>query len=490
MITLVYPDTGPLEHFIPLGICFLVASLKKARIKVKVLDMRHHQIKDLKATAKKSKFIGFSVMTIHLNEALKLANVCKETNPRVKIIFGGPHPTIFPQETLLNKTIDYVVIGEGEKTLVDLIKNNTTPEKVNGIGYRKSKKIFITPIRETIKNLDEIPFPDRSLFPLDKILKTPPYWPCLTPYPQMSMISTRGCPYNCVYCQPTLRKIFGNITRRRNPKSTVDEIEYLYKTYHPTSIFMADDLFTADKKWVIEVCQEIRKRKLHQKLIWECESRVNTFDDDIAKELRKSGCYMVWFGVESYCQRTLNTLRKGTLLKQNLKAIKLCQQNELLSLEQLMIGNPDETLDDLKATLKHSDKANADITAVAVTSPIPGTDLYDLLVKKNALLINDTNNLGARYKGREKFKLKYSLEKRDQAYDELKHQGEIHLKYLISRSYYRRLFIIRLKSHWQMGNYVNIIIDFGRVVYGLIPVKHLVTVNKIIDPLKGLILKI
>ena len=115
MITLVYPEDGRLEQLVPLGLCFVGAYLERYGIRVNALDMRHHKIDDLKRAAKTSEFLGFSVMTIRLNKALKFAQIAKKANPKVKIIFGGPHPSIYPKETLTNKQVDFVVIGEGEK---------------------------------------------------------------------------------------------------------------------------------------------------------------------------------------------------------------------------------------------------------------------------------------------------------------------------------------------------------------------------------------
>ena len=488
-VTLVYPAEGPIEPFVPLGICSLGASLKEEGIDVGALDMRFCKLDDLRQAVENSDFIGFSVMTVYLNQALKLARFCKEVNHKTKIIFGGPHPSIFPQEILINKEVDFVVIGEGEKAIVDLVENFDQPFKVKGIAFRKNNKYFINPPREPINDLDTLPFPDRDLFPLKEISKKVPFWPCLTPYPQISMISTRGCPYNCLYCQPTLRAIFGAKTRRRSVYRTVDEIQYIYQKYHPASVFMADDLFTANKAWTINVCNEIKNRGLQKKIIWECESRANTFDPDIAKALKESGCFMVWFGIESYSQKTLNTLRKATTVEQNIRAIELCKKYKLLSLEQLMVGNPSESFSDLQETLNVSCRVKADITAVAITSPIPGTDLYRQLKKEKNLLVDDVSELGSRFGEEEKFRLSHSIRERGFAYDKLKSKGEINLFFLLTRPCYRRIFFKRIKSHLNSGNLTAIFVDFGRIIYGLLPFFLVIKLRKYINFVKRLILE-
>lgn len=469
MVTFVYPANGLLDQFISLGISFLGAFLKERGHKVRVIDMRIHSKEELIKAAKESEFIGFSVMTLYMSKALEYAALCKQYNPEVKIIFGGPHPTISPIETLKNKQVDFVVIGEGEETILDIVGNRLSSEKIKGIAYRNGESIKINERREYVQNLDSLPFPDRELFPVGKIFKKTPFWPSIIPYPEISMISTRGCPFNCLFCQPTLRSLFGNKVRKRSATKTVDEMELIYKKYNPASIFMADDLFTQDRNWVLDICQKIRERKLHKKLIWSCECRADTFNDEIAKVLKQSGCYMVWLGIESYSQKTLNTLRKGTKVEQNLEAIRICQRNRLISLEQIMIGNPDETLRDLKETEELSRIAQADLTAAAITSPIPGSDLYSSLKKDNLLLINNLDELGARFKGGEKFKLLYSKKQLDEIHERLKRRGEISLWLIITRNYYRNIVFKRMLCHIKSKNFISIIVDLGRIIYGALP---------------------
>lgn len=488
-VVLVYPAEGLIDSFAPLGICYLGASLKKNGIEVAALDMRYHKLEDLEKEVKKSSFVGFSVMTVYLNKALEYALFCKNVNRKIKVIFGGPHPSIFPREILANKEVDFIVVGEGEETIVDLVKNFHNPFSIKGIAFKKGGKIIVNSERKPIDNLDTLPFPDRDILPTEVIMKKVPFWPCLTPYPQISMISTRGCPYNCVYCQPTLRTIFGARTRRRSPQKTVEEMDYIYQKYHPVSLFMADDLFTADKKWILELCREIKNKGLQKKLIWECESRVNTFDADIARALKESGCFMVWFGIESYCQNTLNTLRKATTVKQNIRAINLCKKYKLLSFEQLMVGNLGESFSDLQETVNVSRKVKADITAVAVTSPIPGTDLYRKLKKEKRLLVDNPDELGSRFGGREKFRLSCSTKERDCAYGKLKTKGEINFSFLLTRPYYRRIFFTRMHSHLKNGNFKLIFIDFGRIIYGLLPFSIISLMGRYTDRFKKSILE-
>ena len=148
-----------------------------------------------------------------------------------------------------------------------------------------------------------------------------------------------------------------------------------------------------------------------------------------------------------------------------------------------------ESLEDLYQTLNTSRRVKADISAVAITSPIPGTDMYDSLIKENKLLIKNSDELGARYRGREKFELKYSTSQRDDVYNRLKFAGEINLWYLLTRDYYREVFFRRVKSHLTMGNYNALLTDLGRIIYGALPFRVAMATERLLDPLKGLILK-
>lgn len=198
---------------------------------------------------------------------------------------------------------------------------------------------------------------------------------------------------------------------------------------------------------------------------------------------------MVWFGIESYCQDTLNTLRKGTKVDQNIRAIKLCQKYKLLSLEQLMVGNPEEKLGDLYQTFNTSRAVRADVTAVAVTSPVPGTDLYDLMKKQSLLFTQELDDLGSRFRGKIKFRLRYKRKQRDAVFDKLKMGGEISFALLLTRGYYREIFLKRMKSHLMTGNFLAIFADWGRVFYRACPFWLVQPLNRVVKAIKNLIIQ-
>jgi len=457
-ILLIYPirDDG-FPSWVPLGLCSIGTVLDTRGCKVKVIDMRWHSQEELRKSVKNVDLVGIGpVSTMRMPYALEIAQFCKSINESVKVIFGGSHPTIFPQQCLSFSQVDYAVIGEGEFTILDLVEGKKETE-ISGLAYKCNNRIFVNESRKFIENLDTLPIPDRELFPIQEMLKAVPSSPCLTPYPFVNMHSSRGCPYNCLFCQPTLRKVFGTSVRRRSHERVVDEFEYLIEKYKPAAICMTDDLFVTDEKWVSEVCKEIRRRKLHDKVVWECESRANTFNEKIALELKKSGCFRVWFGTESFCQKTLNTLRKGTTVKQNKVAVRLCHKVGLIPLVQIMIGSPYETHDDLMETINCLKETDPEIVWVTSVSPIPGTDLYDLCKRNDLLIAKSLEDFDRSFTGKPKIKLpeKFDLyadtiAKLDRSFFDIK---------FLPRSYYRKAYIQRLKCHTKKGNFREILYD-------------------------------
>jgi len=462
-ILMVYPvrDDG-FPSFTPLGLCSIGTMLSEKGYKVKVIDMRWHRQEELERNAKNADLIGIGpVHTIEAHRALRIAQFCKSINENAKVILGGPHPTIFPRWCLSSSQVDYAILGEGEFTILDLAEGKKESE-ISGLAFKRHNQILINKRKDFIEDLNVLPIPNRDLFPIKDMLEAVPSSPCLTPYPYMNMISSRGCPYNCIFCQPTLRILFGAKVRRRSPKKVVDEFEFLIDKYNPAAICMMDDLFVTDEKWVLGVCREIRERKLVDRTVWECESRANTFNQKIALELKKSGCFRVWFGMESFCQKTLNTLRKGTTVEQNKSAIRTCQKVGLIPLVQIMIGNPWETYSDLVETVNGVKETDPEIIWVTNTSPIPGTDLYQMCRREKLLLAKSFEEFDRSLTSKPKIKLPEEFNIYTNTIAELE-RTFLNPKYF-TRSYYRRAYGRRLNSHIRARHLSELLFDLGAFV--------------------------
>jgi radical SAM superfamily enzyme YgiQ (UPF0313 family) len=381
----------------PLGISYLAGVLKEKKIDVNLIDLSfstnwNEYRNDLLRIG--PEIVGISSMSPFSDQACLAASIAKECLPACKVIMGGPHPTASPVETLSNGNIDFVVIGEGENTLTELIETidgDQNFSKVNGLMYRESGTIRQTPSRKFIHNLDEIPFPARDLLPTwGKYLAQILFFPYTQPY--TTVMGGRGCPFNCSFCQPMLEKMFGRGIRLRSPRNLADEVELLIDQYKVRSIFFFDDTFTANIQWAKNVCDEFIQRKID--LVWGINSRVNTFSHDLALRLREAGCIYVAFGVESGSPRVLKeVLNKGINLGQIRSAFEICRKTGLLSMASLMIGSPAETREDILQTISFITEIKPDIIDVHFTTPTPGSNMHELV--KDSQLTSQKNRYRA-----------------------------------------------------------------------------------------------
>jgi magnesium-protoporphyrin IX monomethyl ester (oxidative) cyclase len=315
----------------PLGLLYIVAVLKQNNINVKILDTSFKgSLNEVFYEIEKYSpdVIGIYSMTIDMDYAIKISKFAKEKN--VISVIGGPHATMLPYETI--KYFDFVVRGEGEFTFLELIKaleSKKDLREINGIIFKRNDKVIENKLREPIKNLDSLPFPARELIEIEKYINLF-YWldEIDINLRGTSLITSRGCPYNCAFCQPTLRKLFGERIRFRSVDNVIKEIEILISDYKINALHFYDDTFTFNKKWIREFCNKIKRYDV----LWDCSTRVDQVNKEILREMYRAGCRKIEFGVESGSQRILNNiLRKGITFKQAEKAIKEAKEVEILT---------------------------------------------------------------------------------------------------------------------------------------------------------------
>lgn len=337
--------------------------------------------------------VGISFMTMSLDIGIKVAKMVKENNRDTVVIVGGPHSTVMPEETLKDENIDIVVVGEGEYIFLDLVKSidsNNDLSNVKGIFYKTKDGIKKTESSEFISNLDELPFPAMDLLPMDYYLSLIPQYPVIPP--DLHIICIRGCPFNCQYCQPTARKLFGRKTRYRSPKNIVDEMEAIIKKYKVNTITLTGDTFTARKKWVHEFCREIKQRGVNIPLV--IGTRVDCLDKETIKRLKDIGVYFIQFGVESGSPRILEDIMdKRITIEQVKKTFKLCNDAGIITSANFMFGSPTETKKDILMSYNLLKEIDADYVASFITNPIPGTYLYDFAKEKNLILTDDFSKI-------------------------------------------------------------------------------------------------
>ncbi len=257
--------TGPAGAIVPpLGLAYIAAYLRENNVQVKIIDCTplHLTIRNLADVIRKEDptIIGISSTTPLISKSIEIADMVKKARPDVTVILGGPHATAQGKEILTtSKSIDIVVVGEGELTMLDLVnefeKRNMNLENVTGIIYKEQDKIYVNKPRPFIENLDELPFPARDLLPMNK------YKPSIKWYyriPFTTMITTRGCPFKCIFCDSHLT--FGRRTRFRSVTNVVDEIEEVVAKWGVKELIFYDDTFTLNKKYVNEICELILKK--------------------------------------------------------------------------------------------------------------------------------------------------------------------------------------------------------------------------------------
>lgn len=387
-VLLIYPhsSTSSIEEGIkvpPLGLAYLAAVLEKNGYSVRILDLNAQpklssNFKDILLEDKPG-IVGITCLTPFYSAVLSLARITKEVTT-ARVIIGGAHATALPEELLKSNVIDYVVLGEGESTLVELtgslLNRENKPESIKGIAYIKDSTFYKTPPREYIQNLDDLPIPARHLLPIDKY-KSPQYQQSKV----TSIITSRGCPYSCIFCD--YRFLMGPKFRRRSPQNVVNEIEECIHKYNIQHISFRDSTFTFDEKWIHEFCQLLQDRNL--KIDWDCNGRVNLVTTKMLDEMKKAGCSLISYGIESGDQGILDFAHKNLTTEQSIDALKITRKSGIQTLSYIIIGLPGENPQTIRKTINLAIKLDSDYTQFSLATPFPGTPLYDYAREHNLI---------------------------------------------------------------------------------------------------------
>lgn len=269
-----------------------------------------------------------------------------------KTVTFGYAPTINDVELMQNAIyIDFAIRGEAEKTFQELIENTIPLEMVKGLIFRRNSQIQENQTREFIENLDELPFPAHHLIKND-LYRVPTTGELFT-----TIQTSKGCPFNCTFCLTNL--LNGPKVRKRSVNSIIEELKLVTKQLHIYNFFFRADTFTFDKRWVLELCHEIMKNKL--KIRWYCNSRVDTVDEDILRAMKRAGCYLITFGIESGNERVLKYVKKKITKDQAMKAIKLTRNVGILSGTFYILGLPGDSINSMHDTIRFSRQVDSDL---------------------------------------------------------------------------------------------------------------------------------
>jgi anaerobic magnesium-protoporphyrin IX monomethyl ester cyclase len=386
-ILLVYPGgRGTLPFGIPLGIASIAAVLRESGHEVSIVDFRFQNETTMRETIRNGDpgVIGFYASTDLANFVLKLGEAARSESSKACLVVGGPHATIDPAYFLAGR-FDVVVMGEGEATARELVANLDTGgplSSVRGIAWRDGASIVENESRPFIEDLDSLPFPAYDLFPyVNQTLNSNLFWSNLLPFTHV--LVSRGCPFSCSFCQPTLDRMFGKKVRRMSPRRVLELLRFLKRGFGVKEVFFEDDLFlsTAFKGWLSELMELLRNADLG--IRWWAQARADSTDRELLSLAKSAGCYMVMCGVESGSQRVLDFYNKRTTVSQVRTLFRTCRELGLLAVAEIIYGAPIETEEDVAQTLRLLREIRPDGVSPCVLSPYPGTYVCDWLSEHN-----------------------------------------------------------------------------------------------------------
>lgn len=368
----------------PLGLGYLASFIlsKNSNIKIKALDTGVAKKKEITYFVRDDyDLVGITVTSKAYAEAVDLAKMFKEHNPNVVVVFGGPHVSIIRQEIMREPLIDLAIYGEGELSFNDLInilsRANNQPtakalSKIKGLIYRNGSQVVVNDPRELIKNLDTIPFPAFSLFPLKRYSGK---------YP---MITSRGCPFSCVFCASS--QVWGRKWRARSPENIIAEVKYLLKNFEPRPIDFHDDGFNMSLERVNALCDKFIEEKV--KIPWGVRGfRADIVNSQVAEKMHQAGCSHVAIGIESANNEMLIRMGKRESIETINKAITIISSAGIDVVGQFMIGNPGETLETVIESMKFIEKSDLNKAIFGSAVPFPNTGLWDYVNEHGRFLV-------------------------------------------------------------------------------------------------------
>lgn len=358
-----------------LGLAYIAAALRDQGNIVKIIDYEVNRRPLSKVRMDIEEFspdlVGMTAYITNMTRCSAVAQIVKEVNPKTTVALGGPQVSIFPEEGLESPYVDLIVLSEGEiiiRNVINALDNEKALMSVKGIWFKNSSGQIIRNEKEgLVDNLDIFPPPALDLFNMEK------YFPSVMIRGKKiaHLLTTRGCPFECSFCETKLT--FGRSFRYHSRERVITELENLINAGF-TSFQFYDDIFTANKKIVIDLCNRILEKKW--KIEWMCYTRTDCVDRELLQLMKKAGCYLISFGTESGDDLLLDGISKGLKVKDNFEGIQMTREAGLQVFLTNMIGLPRETCEQSKKTIQFSIDSGAEYATFGITEPYPGTELW------------------------------------------------------------------------------------------------------------------
>jgi len=368
---------------LPLGIAYLAGVLDRDGHTIQLIDPLVKSCEEVieEILRFEPDLVGISTMTLNFNMAIRTSRLLRKhlstLSKKVFFCAGGLHPTVMPEDALRKLGVDFVVIGEGEKTIsvvcrsIERSGDYLDLENINGIGFFDSNANFVRRTHQIVNDLDSLPMPAFKLLDMELYLRPPGFIRGMIFNRVASVISSRGCPFPCTYCSSSA--MFKKRTRFHSKEYIVRLLRYLKENYDIDAFYFTDETFALNKNWTRDLCQELPKVGLP----WGCSTRVDLLDWDLLKIMKEAGCVHIDFGVESGSQEVRDTLRRGQDRRIFDDTFAMCKKLNIRQFAQVMVGCPGESKEQVDETINMLKALKPTYTMVSIFTPLPGTTVFD-----------------------------------------------------------------------------------------------------------------
>lgn len=380
---------------IPLGLGYLAAVLERAGHQVQIYDavVEDEPLEDILERGQ-FEVVGITSTTPLINEAWEAARQAKAYG--AVTILGGPHPTLMPDESLQHPEVDLVVRGEGEDAIIEIVANlpsrrfeRATWSRIAGLSFRdENGQIVHNPPRPLRRDLDSLPFPAHHLFKIERYTNLQPLTDGLDPKARAyTIITSRGCPYHCIYCS---KAITGRTWRPRSPENVVAEWRWLVRDLRATEIGVTDDTMTLDLERAKTICRMLIAEGLNT-VPWITIHGINArhTDEELLRLMKQAGCKRVGFGVESGNQRVLDSIKKQQTVDDVRRAFANARKAGLETMGFFIFGLPADTEESMEDTIRLALELDPELANFMIAAPFPGTEMYDLVLREGRLFSHD-----------------------------------------------------------------------------------------------------
>ncbi|MBN1433168.1 cobalamin-dependent protein [Candidatus Fermentibacterales bacterium] len=382
-VLFVFPETRYPTGQPPLGLAYLTAAIRDSSdADVELYDMsfasRPFEGLASRLGDYRPDLVGISVVTSQLTAALEASRLVRECSPGSALILGGPHATVLPEETLLQSGADMVYAGEAERAVSAVVRGEPWTGLPGACYHAEGSE---EPVRNPglllTEDLDSLPIPDRSIFDMQTYVR---HWYSMDRVdPSLrgtSIMGTRGCPFRCTFCQPTISEIFGQKMRKRSPEGIVEELLQLRSSYSLDAFMFEDSTFILDSQWVHDICDELISADIGMK--WCCNVRADLLEEDLLDHMIAAGLRKINIGVESASQRVLDDIYdKGITVEGVRRALRMAKKRGISVQGYFMLGAPGETLEEMRSTVSFAVREPFDDALFDITTPFPHTRLWD-----------------------------------------------------------------------------------------------------------------